>query len=218
MQSRRRAVRARIPGFAAGLTLSAACVLSAAGPAKAEVLRLDTDACRVAFTLDATLHEVEGLFTLQGGTIVFDPATGEASGRVVITAASGDTHNGKRDRKMHEKVLESSLYPEIVFVPERIVGTFLPMGDSEVSIEGAMEIHGARHAVAIPARVHVENGRLTGTAGLTIPYVAWGMKDPSFLIFRVAKEVVVSLELAGTVDAPAAALPPGERPAGRPAP
>ena len=201
MKVRRRAARDWSPGFAAGLLLSAASALAAAGPATAGVLHLDAGACQIGFTLDATLHKVEGLFKLQGGTITFDPATGEASGRVVITAASGETHNDKRDRKMHEKVLESSLFPEIVFVPERIEGTYLPAGDSEVRIRGAMEIHGARHEVVIAARIHQENGRLSGTAGLTIPYVAWGMEDPSVFMFRVAKEVLVSLDLAGTVDA-----------------
>lgn len=205
--------------FTAAIVIPVTIALASTGLALADVLRLDATACRIGFTLGATLHQVKGAFRLQSGTIIFDPATGEASGRVVIATGSGETHNDKRDRKMHEKVLESGLFPEIVFIPARFEGTFLPAGDSEVRIKGALEIHGARHDIVIPARVHVENGRLTGNAGLTVPYVAWGMTDPSFLMLRVAKEVVVSLDLAGTVEEVTDGSPaPAGHVADRPAP
>jgi len=30
-----------------------------------------------------------------------------------------------------------------------------------------------------------------------VPYVAWGLKDPSFMMFKVAKEVGIDLTLMG---------------------
>ncbi|MFQ5876704.1 MAG: YceI family protein [Acidobacteriota bacterium] len=179
--------------------LALACVLASPPPSTGEVLRLEPTATKVRFTLGATLHEVEGFFDLTRGEIHFDPGTGEASGRVVVAAASGDTANAKRDKKLHDKVLESERFPEIVFVPRRLEGEFLPEGDSEVRIHGTIELHGDRHEIVIPASVHVEGSRLTGTARFTIPYVAWGMKDPSVFVLRVEKEVRITLDLDGTV-------------------
>ncbi len=176
-----------------------ACALALPSTVVADVLRLEPSSTKIGFTLGSTLHEVEGVFKLTGGEIRFDPATGEASGRVVVSAGSGDTANKKRDKKMHKKVLESVTYPEIVFVTHRLDGTLHPQGESEVQLHGTMEIHGAHHDIVIPATVQMEQGRLTGTAKFSIPFVEWGMKDPSVFIFRVKKEVHVTLNLNGTV-------------------
>lgn len=54
------------------------------------------------------------------------------------------------------------------------------------------------------------NGRdLTATGHLLIPYVEWGLKDPSMMFLSVAKEVQIDISTAGRVtwqtrvDAPA---------------
>jgi len=40
---------------------------------------------------------------------------------------------------------------------------------------------------------------VTVKGAFQIPYVAWGMKDPSMFIVRAAKEVDVTVESAGAV-------------------
>jgi hypothetical protein len=72
----------------------------------------DAAASRVAFTLHATLHRVEGSFRIQSGELSVDSATGEISGRIVVDARNGDTANAKRDAKMHGAVLETERFPE----------------------------------------------------------------------------------------------------------
>ena len=59
-----------------------------------------------------------------------------------------------------------------------------------------------------PCLVEVDGDRLTGTATLEVPYVEWGMKDPSKLLLRVEKFVTVEIDLEGSlepVETPAAA-------------
>jgi hypothetical protein len=46
-------------------------------------------------------------------------------------------------------------------------------------------------------QVHIENGRMTAKGHFTVPYVQWGLKDPSIFILKVAKEVGIDLALTG---------------------
>lgn len=198
------------PALLTRLALFASLVVLApavAAPVAAEEMTwtLDPEATSVDFTLGAFLHTVEGGFRLEEGEITFDPETGEVSGRVVVDATSGDTGNDKRDRDMHTKVLESERYPDIVFLPTRLEGAFEPAGVSEVTLHGTVQIHGGEHEIAIPATAAVnptEDGgrRLEATGTFEVPYVEWGMKDPSKFLLRVAKSVEVTVHAEGRIE------------------
>jgi hypothetical protein len=70
---------------------------------------------------------------------------------------------------------------------------------AELKLHATLEIHGAAHPVAIPARVtELATGRLVVEAAFRVPYVAWGMRDPSSFVLRVAKEVDVSVRAEAT--------------------
>ena len=77
------------------------------------VLNADPAHSTVEFKLSATLHTVHGSFKLKHGEVRFNPATGKISGVVVVDATSGNSGNDKRDRRMHQEILESGKYPEI---------------------------------------------------------------------------------------------------------
>lgn len=164
------------------------------------VLHLDPEKTAVRFTLGATLHTVEGRFRLAEGEVRFDPSGGPASGRIVVDATSGDTGNEGRDKKMHEKVLESATYPRIVLVPESLEGEVPVSGTGKVILHGKIEIHGGSHPVDIPTEVKVEGDELTATGTFSIPYVEWGMKDPSVFVLRVEKHIDVTVAAAGRLE------------------
>lgn len=167
-------------------------------PAAAErTVTLDPAKTKISFSLGAVMHTVHGTVELESGEVRFDPETGAASGRVVVDARSADTGNKGRDADMHAKVLESGKYPDFVLEPARIQGRLAPSGTSKVTLHGKLSIHGAAHEVAWPAEVTVEGGTVRVKASFTVPYVAWGMKDPSGFVLRVAKEVPVTVEAVG---------------------
>jgi polyisoprenoid-binding protein YceI len=60
---------------------------------------------------------------------------------------------------MHKNILESARYPEIVFTPSRFAGEFHPQADSQLSVHGALGIHGADHEMDMPV------GSVTVSAG-----------------------------------------------------
>lgn len=162
-------------------------------------LELTPENTKIAWTLGDVLHTVNGSFRLKRGAIDFDPENGKASGKVVVDVASGESGSATRDRRMHVGVLESAKYPEAVFVPERVEGAWAPAGPSEMRLSGTFTIHGAAHPMTM--MVHASNvaNQLATKIDFDIPYVAWGMKDPSNFLLKVNKTVQISIETAATL-------------------
>ncbi len=162
-------------------------------------IRLDPANTKVEWTLGTVLHTVHGTFRLKRGDLHLDPAAGKISGQVVVDATSGESGSGARDSRMHKSILESGKYPEIVFAPDRIVGGLKPYGDSDIQLHGWFTIHGAAHEVTLAARVHLEGPRLATELNFTVPYIQWGMKNPSTLFLRVDDTVRITVRAAGDV-------------------
>lgn len=181
----------------AGVALMATLALPAL--AEEQVLTIDPETSRATFTVGSTLHTVEGTLTLTGGRIRFDTETGLASGEIVLDARRTVTGNSDRDKKMHRKVLESERYPEIVFTAERIAGEVPTSGEGDVVLSGTITVHGAGHPIELPAHLIRTGDRIHATTSAQIPYIEWGMKDPSVLVLRVAKQVDVEAEIEGEV-------------------
>ncbi|HKH44496.1 MAG TPA: YceI family protein [Thermoanaerobaculia bacterium] len=185
------------------LVLFAAFAAIAETPARAEqrVLVLDPAASKVSFTLSATGHQVEGTMAVKSGRVSFDPATGAASGEIVLDLKSAQTGSDGRDEDMHEKVLETGKYPVAVFRAEKVRGTLAPSGPSDVTLDGTLSFHGSDHKMSLPAKVDVQNGRVKADTKLQIPYVAWGLHDPSVFVLRVGKVVDVKVHAVGSLEA-----------------
>ena len=115
------------------------CVVAEMGLAQQVTVQLDPAATQVEFTLGSTMHTVHGNFRLTSGAITFDPATGKASGILVVDAASGESGNHSRDRKMTKEILEAGKFPELTFTARGSSGetggcrTFAPRSSRSVS-------------------------------------------------------------------------------------
>jgi len=165
-------------------------------PTFAVTFELDPQQTSLALTFGATLHTVNGSLKVREGRIeVAD--SGEASGRIVIDLASAQTGVKRRDRKMHEKILESRRFPLAVFTIERMDGTVNRIGSSDIQLHGQLEMHGVSREVALPAQIKSDGHRVSGTGVLVIPYLQWGLADPSFFLLRVEKQVKVTVRTSG---------------------
>jgi polyisoprenoid-binding protein YceI len=173
--------------------------LAGAACAQPTVMELDPAQTRIEFTLGSLLHTVHGSFRLKQGTIRFDPATGKASGQIVVDATSGDSGNGSRDGKMHKSIIESLRYPEIAFTPDSVTGTLTGPGPWHVQVHGAFRIHGVEHELVLPVEAQVGPDRFTASMVFALPYVSWGMKNPSTFVLRVDEKVAIEIHAAGRV-------------------
>ena len=176
-------------------------LILASAPASAADWRIEVDPLRtnVSFTLKATMHSVHGTAAATSGGFSVDPDTGAATGEIVIDATSADTGNGSRDKKMHRKVLVTADNPRIVFRIRSLEGNLALEGASEVTLRGEIEILRQAHEIGIPLQVEINGEDFTAHAEFEIPYVEWGLKDPSTFILRVAKEVQVVIGAEGTI-------------------
>jgi len=172
--------------------------------AQETTLVLDPEKTTVSFSLEATLHTVHGTFRLKSGVIQFNPATGAASGAVVVDATSGETGNSRRDRNMHKDVLQSARYPEITFTPTRVTGSLVVKGESSVTVEGVLRLRGVDHAIALSFKVQASDSELRAATQFAVPYVAWGLKNPSSFFLHVAEKVEVSIAAEGKLTSTAA--------------
>jgi polyisoprenoid-binding protein YceI len=171
----------------------------AARAAEQIVLSVDPARSTVHWSLESSLHTVHGTFHVKRGTVSVDPATGKASGEIVVDATSGESGNNGRDRKMHNEILESSHYSDVVFRPDRADGSILAQGNSSLKLHGIFSLHGADHELSVPTQATLKEDQWKGTASFEIPYIEWGLKNPSNFLLKVKPVVEVQLDLAGSV-------------------
>ncbi len=167
--------------------------------AQRQTFNVNPEASDVAFTLGANDHATKGNFHVSSGTINFDRSAPRMSGSVVVSAGSGKTGNDSRDKKMWNEVLDSPHFADITFAPATYTGTIAATGDSTIQVTGIFTLHGTPHEMTVPMTLHMDGTNLTAKTHFTVPYVKWGLKDPSIFILKVAKEVNIDLNLAGRV-------------------
>lgn len=185
--------RYRMPALAAALALLSTAAWGL------DQYRVDPASSEVHFTLGASDGTVKGTFHVTSGEFTLDPATGAMTGTITVGAATGDSGNKKRDKNMTDKQLRAQTYPAVTFAPARFSGQVKDSGDSTGQVEGNFTLIGQPHPITVPMTVHMEGDRFTATGSFVIPYVSWGVKDPSWFVMKVEKEVKIDLKLAGTV-------------------
>jgi len=80
-------------------------------------LTIDPAQSKVLWTVPSTLDAVHGTFAVSRGSMSFDPASGKASGEIIVDTKSGESGNNNRDARMHREILETAKYPAVVFRP-----------------------------------------------------------------------------------------------------
>ncbi|HEX3107627.1 MAG TPA: YceI family protein [Thermoanaerobaculia bacterium] len=191
----------KIRQFALSLIGLLAAVTLAPRARAAQNVRIDFDPqkTRIEFALADFMPDVHGVFRLRSGSIQFDRQSGSASGSLIVDASSGDSGVGSRDSKMKRDILEAARFPDIVFLPKNVIGSVPESGSATIQVQGVFRIHGTDHQVTLPVSLTVNGSAFELTTKFAVPYVAWGMKDPSAFILRVGKEVGITINAAGQV-------------------
>lgn len=175
-----------------------AVMLAPAAFAQHQTFVVNPDSSQVKMTLNTTHEIVNGVFHVQSGSVEFDRDTPNLSGSIVV-AANGNTGNGSRDRKMNKDILKVKQYATVSFAPKSYAGTLAPTGDSTIQVTGVFTLLGTPHEITVPMQIHLDNSSARAKAHFVVPYVQWGLKNPSFLIWKAENDVAIDLNLVGTV-------------------
>jgi polyisoprenoid-binding protein YceI len=179
----------------------------AAGPNEI-VLAIDPQQSTVHYSISSSLHTVHGTFAVRHGSLLIDPASGKTTGEIVVDAASGQSGNDSRDKKMHKEVLESARFTDIIFRPDHIEGPVQPRSSLNAQLHGNFVLHGAQHEVTIPVQAELQSDTWKGTAHFVVPYNDWGLKNPGNFLLKVEHTVNIEVDMAGTMQSPSAATEP----------
>ena len=187
----------KLPGPVRSFGIAALALMSAA--AWGQHFKVDPASSEVRFTLGATDGPVKGTFHIMSGEFSLDPASGAMNGTITVDAASGESGKQSRDKKMTKDQMKVQSYPTVTFAPARFSGQVKDSGDSTGQVDGTFTLIGQGHPISVPMNVHMDGDRFTATGDFVVPFVQWGMKDPSFMFLKVDKEVKIELKLTGTV-------------------
>jgi polyisoprenoid-binding protein YceI len=177
--------------------LALAVILAPAALAQQQTFVANPDACEVKMTLKTTHEVVNGTFHIQSGSLEFDRSAAKMSGSVVVLAGSGKTGNGSRDKKMNKEILQVEQHATVSFEPKSYAGVIAPSGASTIQVTGIFTLLGTPHEITIPILVHLEGTTATAKAHFVVPYIQWGLKDPSFLFWKADNDVAIDLFLTG---------------------
>jgi polyisoprenoid-binding protein YceI len=181
------------------LVIALALLFAPAALAQHQTFAVNPDASEVKMTLKTTHEVVNGTFHIQSGSIEFDRSNPKMSGSVTVLAGSGKTGNDSRDKKMNKDILKVDQYTTVSFAPKTYTGTIPPSGDSTIQVNGVFTLLGNPHDLTIPIRIHMDGSKATAKAQFVVPYVQWGLKNPSFLILKAENDVALDLNLVGQV-------------------
>ena len=163
------------------------------------VLVFEPSQTQIHWTLDSLVHTVHGTFQLKSGTVHFDPATGKAGGQLIVDARSGASGSDARDSRMHKSIIESPKFPDIVFLPDRVEGSVPAEGSASLKIHGTFRLHGSDHEMVMPVQLTVHPGQIDAASTFEVPYISWGLKNPSTLFLRVNDKVQIELHASAHV-------------------
>jgi polyisoprenoid-binding protein YceI len=179
--------------------LALALMFTPAALAQHQTFAVNPDASEVKMKLNTTHEVVNGTFHIQSGSIEFDRGNPKMSGSVAVLAGSGKTGNDSRDKKMNKDILKVDQYTTVSFAAKTYTGTIAPSGDSTIQVSGVLTLLGTPHDLTIPMQIHIDVSKATATTQFVVPYVQWGLKNPSFMFWKAENDVAIVLDLVGQV-------------------
>jgi polyisoprenoid-binding protein YceI len=171
---------------------------AAAAPPRVLAYRFLPQKSILKFELPTTFHTVHGEVGAWKGEIEILPnEPGRLRGRIVIKAGSLTTANVRRDADMDAKVLETGIYPDIVFEATGYSGDLstLDSGSATVTVTGTLTIHGVGRPVEVPVECALIEDHAIVAGAVPLHWREFGLHDPSRWFSKVGDPMMVVFRL-----------------------
>jgi polyisoprenoid-binding protein YceI len=160
-------------------------VLNPSSPSQ-KLYKLDASQSEASYSVQETiLQTIEGrtvVGTTKGvsGEILFDSENAGNSqlGKITIDVEQLTSDSSLRDERIRKVFLESSTYPEAVFISEKLIGfpeTLEPDQSYSFGIEGYLSAKTTTAKTTWDATISLQNDKLVGTASTTIYMSTFGV-------------------------------------------
>lgn len=127
---------------------------------------------------------------------ILNAETGEIAFQALMT-----TFHFKRalmEEHFNENYMESAKFPKAKF-NGKIEGfnkSMLTTPIADVKVSGTLSVHGVEKSITIPARLGIENGKLSGYAKFKVVPEEYGIAVPSLVRDKIGKEMEVTVKAA----------------------
>lgn len=180
-----------------------------AGPAGLLTLAIDPARSALGFTISRPGETIEGRVHAFSGQVTVDPEHPGSGASVIlrVEAASLETGNRIRDRKMRNSHLEVDRFPAILFRSSSVEVSREAADDPEVAgaepgplipgqrrralLKGVLSLHGVDREILFPAAIRYDNGTLTAEGDLSLRLTDHAIPLPRFLWIVLDDEVKV---------------------------
>jgi polyisoprenoid-binding protein YceI len=89
-------------------------------------------------------------------------------------------HRSELERRMFEEVLETRIYPEIMFESDKVIASKVSENRYSVTIAGRLTLHGVTKGHSFTAQVVVGPDTIRAVGEFKVRQTAYGIKIPSF--------------------------------------
>ncbi|MGH9443202.1 MAG: YceI family protein [Thermoanaerobaculia bacterium] len=170
-----------------------------APPPRVLKYRFVPEKSKISFELPTTFHLVHGTIESWNGTAETDPERpGVLRSRITFRAESLHTGSARRDAVMHDKVLESSQFPEIVFEGKSYKGdlsAFGPGATVTVDVAGNVLIHGVSKPLQASIQCAVLGDHILVAGAVPIHWKQYGLRNMSTFFNRISDPLTVIFRL-----------------------
>jgi len=125
---------------------------------------------------------------------ILNAETGEIAFQALIT-----TFHFKRalmEEHFNENYMESTKFPKAKFSGkiEGFSKAMLSAPIADIKVTGILSVHGVDKSITIPAKLGLENGKLTGTTKFKVTPEDYGITIPSLVRDKIGKEMEITVK------------------------
>lgn len=184
------------------LALQFVCFLifAAAAGAQHTVFHFEPSQTQIRWKLHENLRVVHGTFTLSGGMLALNAATGDAQGEILVDTDTVQSGNSARDERLKKDVLDTTTYPQAFFHATRVSSITKDGTGQKMMVGGLFNLHGSDHPFTIAVHVEQSGDRAQVATQFKVPYAAWGLKRPGGFLWRSGKEIEIEITSQARVE------------------